>query len=782
MAFATYTSKDRYTAFPIGGIGTGTISVDACGQMTDFEIFNEPYKGNKLPYSFFAMHLEGEGVNDTRVLEGRAIPSHTLAHGFQPGYVHGLARFEKSVQSTRYPFCQVDFEQPGLPVEVSLTAFNPLLPLNVKDSAIPAMVMRYHVRNVSDKTLDATIVGSLPNIYGFHGYDGFNVYRLTDRVKNEAMADGDLRGVLLSGNKYNKADRRVAEFALMTDAGDDALIQPTWYMGAWYDGVTIFWKNFCKGIIKNEAEGRSDRDGAGPRALQVASVGAKYTLAPGEEKDFNFVIGWYAPNRDLGWFADASNGLTMKNFYATWYQNAWEAGKYLFENLPRLEKVSRDFADNLYASTLPEKVIESMAYSVSVLRSTTCFIGPDGNFYAWEGSHERMGSCEGTCTHVWNYAQTVAFLFPQLERSARRNEYLVETDPDGKMAFRCRRAFGFSKWDMHAATDGQNGVAVRTWREYLLSGDKAFLEEVYPKMKLCMEYARREWDQDGDGVLEAMQHNTYDIEFYGPNPLCGVMYLAALKAMAAIAGELGKEEDRAAFLKDFESGSVKLDEICYNGEWYEQITELDARPYQHNSGVLSDQLLGQTLASLTGLGNLLPEDHMRSAAKAIWENNFSDGSKPWQCLQRSFVEMDEPGLRLCSWPKGNEPQLPFVYSDEVWTGIEYQVATLFVYLGMYKEAEAIVSAIRDRHDGNARNPYIEVECGNHYARSMAAWGLLPAYSGMKLTPDGKTTFAPCIHQDDFRALYSDGRSWGVISQKLVDGKYVQEKTVLGEKA
>ena len=149
------------------------------------------------------------------------------------------------------------------------------------------------------------------------------------------------------------------------------------------------------------------------------------------------------------------------------------------------------------------------------------------------------------------------------------------------------------------------------------------------------------------------------------------------------------------------------------------------------------------------------------------------------CLQRSFTEPDEAGLRLCSWPHGGEPDFPFVYSDEVWTGVEYQVATLLIFLGMTEEAVTMVDAIRRRHDGNRRNPFNEMECGFHYARSMAAWGLLPALSGMRLSPNGETTFHPRIHQEHFSALYCDGRSWGVFTQDMENGQPVQRRRQLG---
>lgn len=782
MAFSSFTSKDRYTAFPIGGIGTGTISLDACGQLTDFEIFNHPDKGCRIPYQLMAMHIEGDGVNDTRALKARPVPAYESSFGHHRSWLYGLPQFKASSQRVRYPFCEIEFEQPDYPVEVSLTAMNPLIPLNVHDSAIPAMLMRYHVRNVSDRPLTALICACMPNIYGLQGFDHYGNQRILPGGKNHARSEAGVYGVHLTGEGLAEDDRYRAEMAILTDE-KDTLLQPYWYRGGWQDGLTYFWKALSQGRMDTTLTGNEAMNGPiGPKGAIVGAVGIKRELEPGQEADFTFVISWYVPNRIWGWGEGAwtpptFDDRTMRNQYALMFSDAWDAGRYMLKNLSRLENTSRKFADGLYGSTLPESVIESVAYSISVLRSNTCFLGEDGNFYGWEGCHKKAGSCPGNCTHVWNYAQTAAYLFPELERSARRIEFLVEMENDGLIPFRTQQTFGYDRWEMYGAADGQLGTLVRLWREYLLSGDREFLEELYPRACAAFEYAQKEWDPDGDGVPEARQHNTYDIDFYGPNPLIGLIYLAAIRAMTAMARELGDAANAEKWEKLFEKGAVNLEKECFNGEWYEQKMTDNDHPYQFGSGVLSDQLFGQTLASLTGLGSLLPEKNLRLAAEAIWKYNFSDGSVPRPCLQRCFLEEDEPGLRMCSWPKGGEPDLPFIYSDEVWTGVEYQVATTFIYLGMYEEAQKIVDAIRERYDGKIRNPYIEVEAGFHYARSMSAWGLIQAYSGMRLSADGNTTFQPCVNQEEFRALYSDGRTWGVFTQKIEGGIPVQKKEV-----
>jgi len=558
-----------------------------------------------------------------------------------------------------------------------------------------------------------------------------------------------------------------------------------WRRTGWWDGLYDFWADFQDGELGDGEQGLQENKIA-PAGHVVGSVAVKKTVPAGRQACFEFVISWYVPHRVKGWppYADDEREPTILNHYATLFADSWKAGQYLLRNIDRLESVSRLFADTVYDSTLPEPVIDAVMANIATLRSTTCFRIEGGEFAAWEGSHKRQGSCMGTCTHVWNYAQTAAFLFPELERGARLNEFLRETDDDGKMLFRTNRIFGREPFDMLAAADGQLGTIVRAYREWSLSGDDDFLRKLWPKLKLALAYTQKEWDKDGDELLEARQHNTYDIEFYGVNPLTGVIYLAALAAMARMARAMGEE----ALANEFDSrrslSSARLDKAAYNGEYYIQPGDdqfINAHPYQFGKGCISDQLLGQTLAYVVGLGALLPGDHLRSASRAIFEHNFKTGAQRGMCMQRLYVADDEAGLVVASRPHGGVPNLPFVYTDEVWTGIEYHVATLLIYEGQINEALTIVETARARQDGYRRSPWNEMECGFHYARSLASWGLLVALSGARYDAATDTQrFEPKINEDNFRCFYSNGRHWGVVSQtRGDDGQISQTVTVLG---
>jgi uncharacterized protein (DUF608 family) len=778
-----YANDAVFAAFPLGGIGTGTISLGSRGDLRDFEIFNHPDKGNKLPFSFFAIRAEQGQTVDARVLESQIAPDFNQARGYHPNRMTGMPHFKKSVLSVRYPIARLEFTDESFPLKVSLEAFNPCIPLRADDSGIPAILFRYRVQNPGQEGAKVTVAATMPNISAYRGFDCFDNYRVQPGCHNTLRAGPGIQGIFMDGDSVPKTHLRYANNAILTRE-PSVSAKAEWRRTGWWDGLYDFWDDFRdNGVLSPGEQGRQDNRIA-PAGAVAGSMAVHKELPPGGEADFEFVLSWYVPNRVKGWppYEDDEAEPVIRNHYAARFADAWEAGHLLLSNIEDLEGGSRAFSGAVYDSTLPEPVIDAVMSNITALRSTTCFRIEGGTFLAWEGSHEHVGSCMGTCTHVWNYAQTVAYLFPELERTARRNEFLRETGDTGKMAFRTNRIFDRPEFDMLAAADGQLGTIVRVYREWSLGAGKEFLAELWPKIKAAFAYTRLEWDQDGDELLEGRQHNTYDIEFYGVNPLTGVLYLAALGAMEGMARAMGEEDLAVSYGKRRELSAKLLDEKTYNGEYFIQPGEhIEDHPYQFGRACLSDQLFGQTLAYIAGLGRLLPEEHTRSAIRSVFAYNFKTGPQRGPCLQRLYVADDEAGLVLASWPKGGKPKLPFVYADEVWTGIEYQVATLLIYEGFIDEALAIVETVRSRQDGYRRNPWNEMECGFHYARSLASWGLLPALSGVRYDPlSGAESFEPRISRDDFRCFFSNGKQWGILRQRRdEEGKLRQTKEILG---
>lgn len=777
-----YDSGASEFRFLLGGIGTGNVSVGSRGQLCDWELFNRPGKGNKFPYSFFAIHTECDGEIRNIMLEGALQPPYSAACGVFSADLGGLPRMQSQTIRAEYPLCLVEFFDQRLPVQVAMESYTPFIPLNSEDSGLPGAVIRYRVRNLSQKPVFVSIAGSMANMTTALGTETFEYPVYYGDSQNQAYEGKGLNGLRMDAVGFPDWHPMKASMALCT-TNPEYTVKPNFLTGSWWDGIQDYWDDFCQDgkldFVSAEG-GITDTQILNQDKQHVGGVAAHHTLAAGEEYVFEFLLTWYFPNRKRAWDQNydpntITQSETIRNHYGLKFAHACEVAEYMVEEMPRLENATMLFHKAFFESTLPVEILDAASSNITVLRSTTCFWLENGMFMGWEGCHQQEGSCHGNCTHVWNYEQTLAFLFPDLERSMRETEFLWETEEDGNMHFRAQRMLEGTTWEMYPAADGQLGTIVRLWREYKLSGKLDFLQEVGEQALKALDFSITHWDQDGDGVLDSQQHNTYDIEFYGITSMTNSMFYAALRAGNQIACLLGQKERGRKYLELAEKGGALMDQLLWNGEYYEQkIDDLNQYKYQYGKGVLADQLLGQYVAFMAGLGYILPESHVKQALKSIFRYNFKDHFADFSHVQRTYALQDEKGLLLCSWPKGGRPRFPFVYSDEVWSGIEYQVASTMLWAGLPEEALEIVRGVRGRYNGRNRNPFDEVECGYHYARSMASWGLIVAASGFSYQADGEMSFAPKFHSEDFRCFYSNGREWGVVTQKKdSNGQLVQ---------
>lgn len=774
-------------AFPLGGIGTGTISLGGRGQLRDWEIFNRPGKGFSLPYSFFAIRVKEKGkVPVARILESRLAPPYTSTHGLPLGALSGIPRIPSARFTGSYPFAYIDFFEPELPIKIELKAFNPFIPLNDLDSGLPTAIFHFTIENRSKQEVEVLLAANLLNAVGCDGKMGLgDGYGVTDRRfpifgknLNEFVQEINFSGIRMSSSKYSPDDFRFGSMALVTTS-DEITYRLRWLREGGGEHLQDFWSEFrYKERLAEESEAEASPEGQ----TDIATLGVGLRLCPGQSCRVPIVLSWYFPNFLKYWKVgkDEKTDILFKTYYSTKFSDAWEVAKYTTENLSRLESETETFRNTLFSSTLPSYISDAVSSQISVMRTSTCFRVADGNFYGFEGSSDNEGCCPLNCTHVWNYEQTMAFLFPQLEQGMRKVDFLANTDEKGEMAFRTILPLGSGRWDSKPAADGQMGTIMRLYREWKFSGDTQFLSQLWPKAKKGLEFAWQNWDSNKDGLIEGEQHNTYDIEFYGPNSMVGSLYLGALKAAQEMAQALGEDSLAKSYYNLFKKGKERLDRELFNGEYYVQgCNPQKITKNQYGKGCLSDQLLGQWFARIVGLGELLPKEHIRSALLSIFKYNWrKDFSTHVNCL-RTYVLNDEKGLLLCSWPKGERPKFPFHYCDEVWTGIEYQVAAHLIYEGFLKEGLSIVKGLRERYDGLRRNPWNEPECGHHYARAMSSWSLLLALSGYSFNAlKNSLGFNPRINSRDFKCFFSAITGWGDFMQKISQDSYIAKIKLL----
>ncbi len=793
-------------ALPLGGIGTGTISLGGRGDLRDWEVVNRPSKGFVPRFSFFSLFAKTRSGTAAKVLEGPVDPPFDSANGYR-GRWYGMPRFRQAEFHAAYPLGQVILSDKDVPLTVRIEGFNPLIPADEEASGIPVAVLRFVLINPTSSPIAASVCGNLNNFVGTDGING-----APSRNVNEERQGQKARGVFLRSDGVDPLAEQWGTMALATTAASGVSVRTTWFdAGNMFESLTDFWDDFS-------SDGRiEERDGGG-KDSPMASVCVSTRVPAGGEKAITFLIAWSFPNRQTwtpegdriaGYQSVAAPGAKLSatdrigNWYSTRYADAWDVVARTVARLPALEKQTVQFVKALCESdTLPDVVKEAALFNLNSLRSQTCFRTEDGRFFGWEGCVDQAGCCPGSCTHVWNYDLATPYLFGNLSRSMRDSEFRLSTGDDGHMAFRISLPIARAREFPMAAADGQMGCLMKLYRDWQLSGDEQMLRDLWPKARKALEFAwiPGGWDADQDGVMEGVQHNTTDLEFYGPNPLMACWYLGALRAAEEMAGHL-KEDGFARRCRDlYERGSRWVDEHLFDGEYYVQElrtppgpeaiakglmghafmagVDVTNPPQQPGLGCLTDQLVGQFLAHVCGLGRLLDREHVLATLKSIMKYNFVTDHYDHVNPIRAFALQDEKALVYGTWPKGGRPERPCFRFFENWTGIEYAAAVLMMQEGRHADALRVFKAIRDRFDGRRRNPFNEPECGHHYARAMAAWGGILALTGFRYSAVDRTlTLAPA--KKAARQFWSTGYAWGTCRQRPSKASVRVDIEVLG---
>ncbi len=786
----------RAIAMPLGGIGTGTIALCGDGSLRQWQIHNQVNHLACVPHSFFAVWARRARPPEeptARVLQSDALydveepaPPPTSNDHLVPPAHRKLLQQLPGVEATEfigeYPIAELRYHDPALPLEVTMEAFNPFIPLNAKDSGLPAILFHITVTNPTDDVMLASVAATLQNAVGWDGVAPIfdNECFLYGGNFNTLVQLRDMTAIYMQTNRLPEDDDGYGSMELA------ALTPDATYLTQW-DDLDALWADFSSdGRLSNAA-------GSTPSAIGRTWNGAlavPFSLTPGESRTVTFLITWYFPNRYVNWsqrqffdFDDEKSKFWLGNQYNNWFRSALDVAEYARDNRDRLVEQTRSARDTFYDTTLPYALIDAVTSQMSIIRSPTCFWAEDGRFFGFEGCHGAStshhepigGCCPLNCTHVWNYEMALARLFPALERTMRETEWDIQQHPSGYLPHRVLLPTYLPRvWDReiggpaHPALDGLLGAILKTYREYRACGDADWLAHVWPSVKRALHYVWTQHDPDRSGVIEGEQPNTYDISIYGANTFIGTLYLAALRAVEAMARLQGEEDLAVECRAVYERGREALDGQLWNGEYYIQDVDLERYPEQNwGLGCHSDQLLGQWWAHILGLGHVLDPEHARRAALSIFRYNFREHFRDHVQRPRVFVTEDDQGLLNCTWPKGGRPEVPTLYSDEVWTGIEYEVAGLLLYEGEVEEALRIVEAARARYDGRKQNPWNDIECGDHYVRAMASWALLEAASGYRYDAGAaEIGFAPIITPEDFRAPFVARDGWGTFTQSI----------------
>jgi uncharacterized protein (DUF608 family) len=730
----------REISLPVGGIGTGFFSIGGRGEFADWQVMNRPNRDWKPPFSYLLVRTkQGEAVK-LRVMES------PLTHGGSsdsgnPEMLAGLPRFQRSEFEATYPFGRVDLFDATLPLDASIEAFNPMIPGDADSSGLPFGLLTITLRNKTEHPVEASLTLLLTNFIGWNS----GVKDLKGSF-TEKTSVADWHGLSLATDRREQRE----EFGSICTLWDQPQVRSArsavFADRAWrHDVLTIIDQLLETGTLEDALNeelpdpGDSGHLGASTASLSIPARGTATA---------RLLISWHFPWRHTksgGWNLSAEKDPVEKNHYAAIYKNAKDVAEKVIPRITDLRDKTASFVNETIAGPAPDALKEAALFNLASLRTHTCFRLEDGRFYGFEGCNGDSGCCEGSCSHVWNYEQATISLFPDLHRSMLESHLEYNVTPIGADRFRVSIPLMNPVWGA-AAADGQMGLVVRAYMQYQKDKDREWLGKHYPAIKRMIQYAwvQGGWDADRDGVMEGAQHNTYDVEFFGANPLCTVWYLAALEAVARLA-DVSDDKDFAISCRSLrEKGAKWVDLHLYNGSYYFQIPKDPNGPlepmtvagdggsssadrYQVGNGCLVDQLVGQYKANRAGLGDLLDRYHLANASLEIFKNNYNASLQDHYNSMRTFAYADEAGTVICSYPQGGRPKIPFPYWSECMTGFEYQLAVLLLDYGHREEAQRVVQAIRIRHDGKRRNPFNEPECGSFYARAMASWALLEAW-------------------------------------------------------
>lgn len=783
-----YSGKELdHIAYPIGGLGSGMFCLSGTGSISNVSFHHYPQLFHE-PCAFAAIHVKGY-EKGAKVLE-TAVPDYKVFGRNEGGMgvggtTWGLPRFDNGTFSAKFPFAEINLSDKDVPVEVKLVGWNPFIPNDEDNSGLPVGGMEYTFTNTSKEEIEV--------IFSFNTR---NFMHRTNEVLSPILKMD--KGFILSQNRPERHPDQEGYCAFFTDE-KDTKVNYNWFRGGWFDPLTMAWNHVERGEMP---ENDPVVGGTG------ASIYVPFKLKPGESKTINLYIAWYVPRsvHNIGPdavsesdFGDRYNPDLYKDIpekYEPWYSRRFAdvsaVAEYWKDNYKSLKAETEKFTAAFYDTTLPEEVIESVANNLTILKSTTVMRQHDGRFWVWEGSGDNWGSCHGSCTHVWNYAQAVPHLFPRMERTLRETEFEVDQNTEGHQVFRANIPIRPVKHDFHAAADGQLGGIMKVYRDWRISGDNEWIKDLYPLIVKSMDYCIRTWDPDEVGALIEPHHNTYDIEFWGPDGMCTSFYAGALNSIIQIGKFLG--EDVARYEQILKKSQAYMVENLWNGEYFDQdirwtglrapdptkaqsfhssyadeareILVKEGPKYQYGTGCLSDGIIGCWMSLACGLEEPIDKEKVTSHLMSVHKYNLKTDLRDHANPQRPGYGMgEEAGLLLCSWPKGGKLSLPFVYSDEVWTGIEYQVASHLIFEGKVEEGLDIVNAVLGRYNGIKRNPYNQYECGSWYARALSSYSLLQALTGARYDAVTKTLYIDSKVGKNFRSFLSTASGYATVGLK-----------------
>lgn len=807
VPFAIPATMAMGSGAPLGGIGTGFVEIRPDGGFYEWQIFNAGPWGQNVPsttapasgpqYLRFLLHVKkaSDPVAQIRRLYLRSEDDSDL-------YSLPFAQDIESIDYYSYfPVTEVHYNDPTLPVRVSAKFFSPFFPGNARESATPGFHAAFTVENLSAEPVDVTLIGVLDNPLA----SALPIRNLTNQVVQEndttslffqtgAQADfpsgignmcfsvnggqpsyisGTFREYMLPGLCYWKTDRvhhMVVDFLKplithnrlpnttastdpslhrLSDAQIDALsnaeaLQRVHALASDALLAHIFQQaqqanpeNFpaqCRELLKEVNANLAPEHGKPRLTWGTGALASTMHLAPGQKADPRFTLSWFFPHHL------AASGEEMGHMYANWFKDALEVNRFLCANYARHREATLSFAQTLAHTSLGDPIAFAWSSQLSTMVFNTWWI-KDGGYAIWEG----LGCCGLSTTDVdYEGSFSAIALFPELKTSQMKRIIAFQNKlgqvPHNFSGELDRVDRGFDRVDMNPQ------FVMMAYRDYLWTGDHAYLNSLWPHIVRAMDYTGS-LDTNGDGLPDRNTGlQTYDQwSMRGTPSYVASLWIGALRAAIRIAESVHQPDYAKRWTALLAKASATFDRMLFNGSYYSLWVDGSTR----DELCMADQTSGEWFSHLIGLPSTISRDNLDRALDSIIKNNFNP----------------EFGLHNATAPKGGLGLLALTnfQAGGVWSGIEFGFASYLMDHGRYQDGIRLVEATHRRYL-RAGRPWNQVECGGHYTRAMSSWATMLAATGFKPdVPHAALSLVPTV-EGDFHAPWVMASGFGTITR------------------
>ena len=754
---------------PVGGFGSGTFSRSYRGDFARWHIKAGVHKYVPVYSNQFAMfqQSDGQAPGTARVLM-TGHPSDKTLSAWQWDYPVAAGEYV-----ALYPKSWYDYNWNQFPAHVVLEQFSPVLPDNYRESSYPVAIYLWHAENPTSKPVTVSVLFSWTNMVGWfrtftRDFQGAPNQGNHNEFTQESVASGLMKGIVFDRNRAGSAVHE-ADGQFTIAAIESQGVQVTYQASFPADGDgKAIWSHFAKDgrLADNATSWVSDGE------KLAGAIAVRFTLQPGERKSVPMVVAWDFPVVQFGEGREWNRRYT--DFYGANGTNAWAIARDGLENAAAWsDAIDAWQAPYIHDESKPLWYRGMLFNELYVLTDGGTFWGrPAGSDrnkppsfallecfdYAYYGTLDVRFYASLPLLKFWpeidrqvlrEFAGTVAKEWPEKGQwvwksqqqdepslHMRKKKGAVPHDlgvPEGDPFF----AVNEPGWqDTNDWKDLNSKFVLMVYRDYLLSDkeNKAFLRDMFPAVKDAMTYLRQ-FDH-GAGIPEngGYPDQTYDSWVVrGVSAYCGGLWLAAVRATEEMANALADEKTATEYHQLFLKAQKNYIDKLWNGKYFRYDTESEYR-----DSVQADQMAGQWYANLTGLGDLVPRDMQRSAAKTIFEFNvmkFGGGE------MGAANGMSADGSIILS----NEQ------ASEVWVGTTFGFAALLLSEGMkdeaYRTAWGLYHVIYESKGYWFRTPEAWDIDGNFrasmYMRPAAVWAM--EMMSPSAVPTIKNSQAPVKH-------------------------------------